>query len=80
MDLDNLRREYFQKPPYELDGKIAEGIFTKEEKEGIARYGHWFEAIWAGKVPLTTEKLKKFYNARQASPNEGLSSAYCFDV
>ncbi len=70
MNLDNLRRQYLKMAPYPIDGMISEGIFTTDEKSAIAKYGHWFEAIWAGKVPLTTEKLKRFKRAKEMSPTE----------
>ena len=70
MDLDNLRREYLEKAPYPFDELIPRRMFTKEEKEYIAKYGYWFEAIWAGKVPLTTEKLKRFKRAKEIPPSE----------
>jgi uncharacterized protein YifE (UPF0438 family) len=70
MNLDELRRHYLGKAPYPFDGIIREGIFTADEKAGIAKYGHWFEAIWCGKVPLTTDKLKRFKNAKQMDPSD----------
>lgn len=32
----------------------------------IRKYGNWLAAIWDGKVPLETEKLKHFFAAKQA--------------
>ncbi len=70
MNIDKLRLNYLNKAPYPFDGSIMEGVFTTEEKTAIAKYGYWFEAIWAGKVPLETEKLQRFKKANDLSPAE----------
>ena len=70
MNLDELRQHYLQKAPYPFDGTIQEGIFTKDEETAIEKYGYWFEAIWNGKVPLTTEKLKRFHRAKEIVDSE----------
>lgn len=70
MDLDDLRKKYLDMAPYPFDGMVAEGLFTVEEMSAIAKYGYWFEAIWAGKVPITTEKLRRFKGARQVAVSE----------
>ena len=48
----------------------TESHFTKEENSIISKYGFWFEAIWAGQVPLTTERLKRFKRAKDLPPEE----------
>ena len=70
MELDELRQQYLQMAPYSFDGMIHEGAFTTDEKAAISKYGYWFEAIWAGKVPLTTEKLKRFKRAKEIPPTD----------
>lgn len=70
MSLDDLRQRYLDMAPYPIDGMVGEGTFTPEEKSAIAKYGFWFEAIWAGKVPLTTEKLRRFKRAKQTAVAE----------
>lgn len=70
MELDELRQKYLQMAPYPFDGMVGEGVFTTDEKVAISKYGYWFEAIWAGKVPLTTEKLKRFKYAREMPPSD----------
>ena len=70
MNLDELRQHYLWKAPYPFDEFIREGIFTSDEIAAINKYGHWFEAIWRGEVPLTTEKLKRFKNAEKMDPSE----------
>ena len=70
MNLDELRQHYLCKAPYPFDEFIREGIFTADEKAAINKYGHWFEAIWRGEVPLTTEKLKRFRGAEKMDPSE----------
>ena len=64
MNLDDLRQQYLNMAPYPMDGMINESIFTADEKSAISKYGYWFEAIWSGKVPLTTDKLKRFKRAK----------------
>jgi uncharacterized protein YifE (UPF0438 family) len=49
---------------------IPEGMFTTDEVAAINKYGYWFEAIWSGKIPLTTDKLKRFKNAKRMAPLE----------
>ena len=68
--IDDLRQKYLRKAPYPLGGTETESRFTTEEKSIISKYGYWFEAIWAGQVPLTTEKLKRFKRARDLNPAE----------
>jgi hypothetical protein len=70
MNLDDLRQQYLNMAPYSIDGMINESIFTADEKSAIAKYGYWFEAIWVGKVPLTTEKLKRFKRAKEMDPSD----------
>ena len=70
MNLDELRQHYLCKAPYPFDEFIREGIFTSDEIAAINKYGHWFEAIWRGKVPLTTEKLKRFSGAKKMDPSD----------
>lgn len=69
MNVDELRQKYLNKAPYPIDGTIREGIFTPEEIAGINKYGHWFQAIWDDKVPLTTDKLKRFRRAKELDPS-----------
>ena len=69
MSLDDLRHHYLNKAPYPFDGTILEDTFTSDEIAGINKYGYWFEAIWGGKVPLTTYKLKRFKHAKQMDPS-----------
>jgi uncharacterized protein YifE (UPF0438 family) len=45
-------------------------MFTTDEVAAINKYGYWFEAIWSGKIPLTTDKLKRFKNAKRMAPLE----------
>ena len=70
MNLDELRLHYLNKAPYPIDGMIPKGVFTQDEELAIQKYGYWFEAIWSDKVPLTTDKLKNFANARKLDPSE----------
>ena len=70
MKLDELRQHYLSKAPYPIDVMIPEGVFTLDEKAAIQKYGYWFEAIWSGKAPLTTDKLKHFANARKLDLSE----------
>ena len=70
MNIDDLRQQYLNKAPYLLDGTIREGIFSSDEIASINKYGHWFEAIWCGKVPLTTDKLKRFHNAKRMDTSD----------
>ncbi|MBT7912812.1 hypothetical protein HN588_02765, partial [Candidatus Bathyarchaeota archaeon] len=70
MNLSELRQQYLNKAPYPFDGTIREGIFTTDEVAAINKYGYWFEAIWGGKVPLTTDKLKRFKGAKQMDTSE----------
>lgn len=70
MNLDELRQDYLNKAAYPFDGIIREGFFTSDEKAAINKYGHWFEAIWNDKVPLTTDKLKKFRRAKELDPSD----------
>ncbi len=70
MSLDDLRQGYLDMAPYPIDGMVGENTFTSEEKLAIAKYGYWFEAIWVGKVPLTTEKLRRFKRAKQMAAPE----------
>ncbi len=68
VNIDELRQNYLSKAPYPLDVTKMEGHLTTEEKSIISNYGYWFEAIWAGQVPLTTEKLKRFKRAKELDP------------
>jgi uncharacterized protein YifE (UPF0438 family) len=70
MNLDERRQRYLNKAPYPFDWTIPEGLFTTDEVEAINKYGFWFEAIWRGEVPLTTEKLKRFRGAEKMDPSE----------
>jgi len=70
MNIDELRQQYLNKAPYPFDGTIMEGIFTSDEIAGINKYGYWFEAIRGGKVPLTTDKLKRFHKANEMDPSD----------
>jgi hypothetical protein len=70
MNINELRQQYLEMAPYPFDGTIREGIFTTDEKAAIIKYGHWFEAIWNDKVPLTTDKLKKFRRAKELDPSD----------
>jgi uncharacterized protein YifE (UPF0438 family) len=63
-----LRDQYTQ-VPYVFDMMIDQCEFNSKEQALVERYGHWFEAIWNGDVPLLTDKLKHFYAAR----DEGFS-------
>jgi uncharacterized protein YifE (UPF0438 family) len=53
--IDNLRNQYTQ-TPYIFDMTIGECEFTAKEQALVERYGHWFEAIWSGDVPLPSTK------------------------
>ena len=64
MDTDKLRRHHLNKAPYPYDEFIREGSFTTDEIAAIKKYGYWFEAIWNGKIPLNTDKLKSFGRAK----------------
>jgi len=65
-DIDELRQEYLNMSPYVFDIVINEDhLFTAKEKEDIAKYGNWFDAIWNGEIPLSTKKLKHFYEAQK---------------
>jgi uncharacterized protein YifE (UPF0438 family) len=70
LNIDELRQQYLNKAPYPFDGTIVDGTFSTVEKAAIAKYGYWFEAIWAGEVPLSTEKLKRFKKAKEMSPTD----------
>ena len=65
MSIDELRQQYLSKAPYSICDTITEGVFTADELAGIQRYGYWFQAIWDDQVPLATDKLKRFRNARK---------------
>jgi uncharacterized protein YifE (UPF0438 family) len=69
MNIDELRQHYLSQAPYPFDGTIREGMFTPDEVASISRYGYWFEAIWSGRVPFTTDKLKRFNGAKQMDPS-----------
>ena len=49
---------------------INKTMFTVDEKFAITKYGYWFEAIRACKIPLTTEKLKLFKRAKEMNTAE----------
>ncbi|MDC1213883.1 hypothetical protein N8000_05350 [Rhodospirillales bacterium] len=68
MNIDELRQHYLNKGPYPVDQLILGHQFTEDEISGLRKYGYWFEAIWAGKVPLSTEKLHRFKNAMKLNP------------
>jgi len=55
-------------PHYHFDTTIDENYhFSDKEQADIAKYCNWFQAIWNDKVPLVTDKLKRFYAAK--NPN-----------
>ena len=60
---DRLRYEYLNMAPFSYDLTV-ESHFTDQELSAIERYGHWFNAIWEDQVPLSTDKLKHFYLAK----------------
>ncbi len=62
-NIDQIRATYLQKAPYQYDPTVRPH-FTDQEIEAIEKYGSWFEAIWEGRVPLATDKLKHFYLAK----------------
>jgi len=64
VNIDELRQTYLNMPPYTYDVANIDDIFTEEEKADIRRYGNWFDAIWSDQVPLTSDKLKRFYDAK----------------
>ena len=70
MNIDELRQHYLNKAPYPFDGYVKKELFTTDEIAGINKYGYWFEAIWTGKVPLTTDKLKRFRNAKKLNASD----------
>ena len=43
---------------------------TDKEQADIAKYGNWFQAIWNDKVPLVTDKLKRFYDAKNTNSTD----------
>ena len=63
--VDDLREKYLNMAPYQMDQLLDRGLFTPEEIEILAKYGHWFEALYFKEVPLVTEKQKKFVKAQQ---------------
>ena len=70
MKLDELRQHYLSMAPYPIDGIVPDGAFTQDERAALQKYGHWFEAIWSGKVQLTTDRLTHFANAKKLKPSE----------
>lgn len=62
---DQLREKYIQMGPYPIDPICDLGLFSPEEITTLEKYGYWFEAMAYGKVPLVTEKQKKFIKAQK---------------
>ncbi|HIF52377.1 MAG TPA: hypothetical protein EYQ42_12775 [Thiotrichaceae bacterium] len=69
-NIDELRQYYLKKAPYPFCVFIEEGLFTTDEKAAINKYGYWFEAICRDKVPLTTDKLKRFRSAKERNTSD----------
>jgi len=64
---DKLRQHYLTMPHYHFDMTIDDYHFSDKDQADIAKYGNWFQAIWSDNVPLVTDKLKRFYAAK--NPN-----------
>ncbi len=64
---DKLRQHYLKMPNYHFDMTIDDYQFSDKDQSDIAKYGNWFQAIWDGKVPLVTDKLKNFYAAKNSN-------------
>ena len=60
---DQLRDQYLGMAPFNYDLTV-QSHFTQPELQAIEKYGHWFNAIWDDRVPLSTDKLKHFYLAK----------------
>ena len=71
---EKLRQHYLSMPHYHFDMTIVDCNFSDNDQADIAKYGNWFQAIWSDKVPLVTDKLKRFYAAK--NPNAKDSGKY----
>ena len=60
---DNLKEKYLSMAPQPYD-QTVDHHFTDEELQAIKKYGFWLNAIWRDQVPLTSDKLKHFYLAK----------------
>ena len=67
IDVDKLRQHYLSMSHYHFDMTIDDYYFSDKDRADIAKYGNWFQAIWEGKVPLVTDKLKRFYVAKNSN-------------
>ncbi len=76
-DIDALRAEYLAMDPYPVD-VLEPDQFSDNEINAIETYGNWLNAIWEGRVPLTTDKLKHFYLAKNKmfTPRTGIESLW----
>jgi len=69
-NIDELREYYLKKAPYPLGASIRRSAFTSDEIATIQKYGWWFDAICTNKVPLTTEKIKRFHGAKNKKSSD----------
>lgn len=72
MNLDELRAKYLDMPKYPYDPIIKQEEFSSIEILAIEKYGHWFDAISKGEIPLymQTDKIKHFCEATQQTLSE----------
>ena len=72
MSLNELRARYLNMPKYQYDPIIDNGEFSSDEILEIEKYGHWFDAISKGAIPLNlqTEKIKHFYEATKLTQTD----------
>tara|TARA_R110001592_G_scaffold254784_1_gene518238 strand:+ start:3442 stop:3723 length:282 start_codon:yes stop_codon:yes gene_type:complete len=72
MNIDELRARYLGMPKYQYDPIINSENFSSDEIIAIEKYGHWFDAISKGKIPLDieTDKIKHFYEATKLTQSD----------
>lgn len=72
MSIDELRAKYLDMPKYPYDPIIDQKDFLPDEILAIEKYGHWFDAISKGEIPLEmqTDKIKHFYEATKLTQSD----------
>jgi len=58
--IKQLRKEYLNKGPFEIDPLCDRGLFTPEEISDLEKYGNWLEAVAYDKVPILLDSQKRF--------------------